>query len=217
MRTVLRETLWWIRKAPVTTGIVLVALAVGIAMNALWVPAPSSGLADTYGWGLPAFARGEWWTLLVGAFIAPAPWMYLLILPLIAVGGGFLEYKYGAWRMLAALFVTHVASVLIVSLIIYLLAPLGVGWAVRLVDVRDGGLSNAGFGAIGAMTAALAPSWRRRARTGLFLYALVMVLYVGFIWDLTHLVALLVGFAVGPLVVKRPYMTKSKGPRRGRC
>ena len=205
MRTVLRETLWWIRKAPVTTGIVLVALAVGIAMNALWVPAPSSGLADTYGWGLPAFARGEWWTLLVGAFIAPAPWMYLLILPLIAVGGGFLEYKYGAWRMLAALFVTHVASVLIVGLIIYLLAPLGVGWAVRLVDVRDGGLSNAGFGAIGAMTAALAPSWRRRARTGLFLYALVMVLYVGFIWDLTHLVALLVGFAVGPLVVKRPY------------
>ena len=137
MRTVLRETLWWIRKAPVTTGIVLVALAVGIAMNALWVPAPSSGLADTYGWGLPAFARGEWWTLLVGAFIAPAPWMYLLILPLIAVGGGFLEHKYGAWRMLAAL---------------------GVGWAVRLVDVRDGGLSNAGFGAIGAMTAALAPS-----------------------------------------------------------
>jgi hypothetical protein len=73
------------------------------------------------------------------------------------------------------------------------------------VDVRDGGLSNAGFGAIGAMTAALAPSWRRRARTGLFLYALVMVLYVGFIWDLTHLVALLVGFAIGPLVVKRPY------------
>ena len=71
MRTVLRETLWWIRKAPVTTGIVLVAIAVGIAMNALWVPAPSSGLADTYGWGLPAFARGEWWTLLVGAFIAP--------------------------------------------------------------------------------------------------------------------------------------------------
>jgi len=76
MRTVLRETLWWIRKAPVTTGIVLVALAVGIAMNALWVPAPSSGLADTYGWGLPAFARGEWWTLLVGAFIAPAPFWW---------------------------------------------------------------------------------------------------------------------------------------------
>lgn len=205
MKTILREIVWWVKKTPVTTAIVLLTLSIGIATKALWLPAESSGLVDAYGWGLPAFAEGKWWTILVGAFIAPEPWMYLLILPLIILGGGYIEYKYGAVRMLVTLFATHIASVAIVSLFIYVLQPMGVPLAVEFAKIKDVGMSNAGFGAIGVGTAALATAWRKRVRSGLFLYSLAFALFSGLIWDFTHMTALLVGFAIGPLVIKRPY------------
>ena len=205
MKKFFRDAAWWTKRAPITAAIVGLVLLVGIISQSLWVPADESGMAAAYGWGVPAFAQGKWWTIGTGLFITPVPWMALLILPLIIFGGGYLEYRFGALRMLAAFFVTHIAAVLIVIGTLNALAPLGIGWAVELSKVQDVGFSNAGLGAIGAATAALSLSWRRRLRSGLFLYALAFVLFSGVLWDLTHFVALLVGFAVGPAIVKRRY------------
>ncbi len=205
MNSLVREALWWVKKVPVTTAVVGLILVVGVVTRSLWVPAGESGVIDAYGWGLATLSAGAWWNIVLGAFVIPVPWTALFILPTVAVGGGYLELKFGAPRMLAAFFVTHCAAVLIVCWVLSALTPLGVWWAVDLATVRDVGMSNAGVGAIGAGTAALERSWRQRVRSGLLLYVAAAVLFSGGLGDLTHFVGLLVGFAIGPLVVKRPY------------
>ena len=209
MNSLVREALWWVKKVPVTTVVVGLILVVGVVTRSLWVPAGESGVIDAYGWGLPTLSAGAWWNIVLGAFVIPVPWMALVILPTVAVGGGYLELKFGAPRMLAAFFVTHVVAVLVVCWVLAVLAPQGVWWAVELSTVQDVGMSNAGLGAIGAGTAALESSWRRRVRSGLVLYVLASVLFSGALGDLTHFVGLLVGFGIGPLVVRRPYEAPS--------
>lgn len=205
MPTVLREALWWIKKVPFTIGIVTASIIAGITTKALWVSADLSGLTERIGYGLPAFREGDYISIIYGALVAPAPWMYVLILVPLALGGGYLEYKHGALRMLAALFITHIAAVLLTALLLLVLEPTNLPWVREFVGLRDVGLSNAGFGAMGAATASLSPLWRRRTRVLLFMYCAAFLLFSGMIWDLTHFMALLVGFVIGPWVVERKY------------
>lgn len=205
MRTLLHELWYWIRKVPATIIIVIGTITVGIVTKALWQSAEATGLVNTYGWGLPAFSQNHFWGVLVGIFIAPQPYMYLLILIPIIVGGGYLEYRYGVLRMLAALFITHLAAVFITAGLLHVLGSTHWSWVEAFSKLNDVGFSNAGFGAMGAASAGFSIIWRRRARTILTLYCLVMLLFSGAIWDLTHFVALLSGFAIGPWIVRRPY------------
>lgn len=203
MKSVFQEVWWWIKKVPCTTIILLASIITGVITKALWISAESSGLIDRVGYGVPAFRSGDFITVITGALVAPAPWMYALILVSLAIGGGYIEYKHGALRMLAALVATHVAAVFIVALLLLALEPTNLPWVNEFIGIRDVGLSNAGFGAMGAATAGLSVLWRRRVRTLLFLYCTAFLLFSGMIWDLSHFAALLVGFVIGPWVVER--------------
>lgn len=205
MKAVWRDIWWWLKRAPATTLLLITSLVAGIYTKALWVSADSLALTQRLGWGLPAFRTGDYLSIFSGLLIAPAPWMYILILVPLAVGGGYIEHKYGTLRMLVALMATHVGAVFGVALLLLALQPSGLAWVHELSLVRDVGLSNAGFGMLGAATAALATVWRRRVRLVLVIYCLAFILYSGFIWDMTHFAALLVGFAIGPWVVRRSY------------
>ncbi|WP_084039032.1 bifunctional lysylphosphatidylglycerol flippase/synthetase MprF [Demequina sp. NBRC 110053] len=194
-----------IRSAPGTVALAAVILVGGIVSGALWTPAETSGLLDTWGWGLPAFEDGRWWTILGGVLISPTPWMYPLIIVLFVVGAGYLESRYGFLRMAAVTVGCHVVAVLTVAAILWALQDSSLEWAQDLGDVLDVGASNMAFGAIGAMTAAMPLLWRRRLRLIGILYSIAMILWAGEIWDLTHAVSFAVGLAVGPWAVRRAY------------
>ncbi|WP_084106282.1 bifunctional lysylphosphatidylglycerol flippase/synthetase MprF [Demequina sp. NBRC 110056] len=194
-----------VRSAPGTLALSALILVGGIVSGALWTPAEDSGLLDTWGWGLPAFEEGRWWTILGGVLISPTPWMYPLIIGLFVVGAGFLESRYGFLRMAAVTVGCHIVAVLTVAGILWSLQGTSLEWAQELGDVLDVGASNMAFGAIGAMTAALPLLWRRRVRLIGILYSIAMILWAGEIWDLTHAVAFAAGLAVGPWAVRRAY------------
>ncbi|WP_062382675.1 bifunctional lysylphosphatidylglycerol flippase/synthetase MprF [Demequina iriomotensis] len=192
-----------VRRVPGTITVTVLVLAVGALTGALWTSAESSGLVDRWGWGVDEFADGRWLNLLAGAAIAPAPWMYVLILGTFCIGGGFLELRYGTVRMLIAVIGTHVAAVLGTAALLLGLGALGVGWAETLAHVPDVGLSNGGFGALGAATAGMPLLWRRRVRLVGLLYCVAMILYAAEIWDFTHGMAFAVGILIGPWIVGR--------------
>ncbi|WP_062290415.1 bifunctional lysylphosphatidylglycerol flippase/synthetase MprF [Demequina phytophila] len=190
-------------RVPGTIVITVVVLVVGALTGALWSTAEESGLVDRWGWGVDEFADGHWINILAGAAIAPEPWMYALILATFCLGGGFLELRYGTLRMLIAVIGTHVIAVLGTAVLLLGLGAAGVGWAEALAHVPDVGLSNAGFGAVGAATAGMPLLWRRRVRLVGLLYCSAMILYAAEIWDFTHGMAFLAGIFIGPWIVGR--------------
>lgn len=197
-----------LRKIPFTIVIVLICIAGGIATKALWVPAETSEILHRFGYGLPAFQDGQFWNVLTGMLVMPQPWMYALVIPLLALGAGFLEYRYGALRMLAAVLLTHIGAVFIVAGLLHFFSGLDVQWVRELAKVYDVGISNSAFGVAGAASAALPVIWRRRVRAGFFIYCVTFVLYSSVIWDFTHFAGFLIGLAIGPWVVGRPYELK---------
>lgn len=192
-----------LRRVPGTLAITAAMLLVGALTGALWSSAAESGLVERWGWGVEAFGDGQVHTILTGVMIAPEPWMYALILATFCVGGGYLELRYGTWRMLLAVLGTHIASVLAVAALFGLLSFTEIDWVEELSRARDVGLSNGGFGAVGAMTAGMPLLWRRRVRLVGSLYCLAMILYAGVIWDFTHAAAFWIGIAIGPWIVGR--------------
>ncbi|MDE0572111.1 phosphatidylglycerol lysyltransferase domain-containing protein [Demequina sp. B12] len=193
------------RTIPVTLAVCVVVLVAGVITGALWQTAEQSGLVDQWGWGEQAFEEGRWWTVLTGMLIAPTPWMYILIIAIFVAGGGYLEKHFGPWRMLAVTVGTHVAAVLTVAGLFWVLRDAGLPWVDELSGVADVGLSNAGFGALGAVSAAMPLLWRRRVRLIGSVYCLVMILWAAEVWDFTHAAAFFIGLAVGPWVVGRAY------------
>ncbi|WP_061961297.1 hypothetical protein [Demequina flava] len=142
----------------------MVVLVAGAITGALWESAETSGLVDTWGWGEVAFEEGCCWTIITGMLIAPTPWMYVLILPIFIVGGGYLERHYGAIKMLIVTIGAHIAAVLIVDGTFWLLRDTGLPWVDELSQISDVGLSNAGFGSLGAVSAGMPAVWGRRVR-----------------------------------------------------
>jgi len=198
-----RTVLAVLGRIPGTIAVTVIVLAVGALTGALWERAEDAGLVDRWGWGLDAFEDGDWYTILTGVTIAPEPWMYALILGTFCVGGGFLELRYGTLRMLIAVLGTHVAAVLGTALLLLGLGALGVDWAEELARVSDVGLSNGGFGALGAATAGMPMLWRRRVRLVGLLYCAAMILYAAEIWDFSHALAFVAGILIGPWIVGR--------------
>lgn len=200
-----------LKRIPGTIFLVFSILAVSILTKSMWHSAEKFGLVSQYGFGLPSFEEGRWWTIFTGAAIAPEPWMLIVILTAVIVGCGFIEYFYGTLRMLAVVLITHVGSIVITAGLLSVLDKFNIIWAVELARVKDVGFSNAGFGAVGAVTAGLPMLWRRRARAFVFIYCVTFILYSGLIWDITHFIAFLIGISLGPWVVGKSYK-KSEFP-----
>lgn len=200
-----------VRRIPAT--LIVVALTAAAWAVTTWLtPAGSiEAFVRSYGYGLPALADGRVWTLFTGLFIAQSPLMYVAAAIVFAVGAGYIEYHSGAWRMLAVALAAQVVSVVTTALILLGLGHTNVAWAIELGKVYDVGLSNAAFGVLGAATAGFSQNWRRRTRLLTLIYCSALILYAGYIWDLTHLGGFLVGMALAPWAFRRAY-TRAEYP-----
>lgn len=192
--------------APATLCILVSILATGIATGSFTQSALHGNTADLYGYGLPTLMTGPWWAIFSGLLVAPEPWMYLALLPLLVIVCGYLEIRYGWIRMLASFFIPHIVSVVLAAGLFYIAAQfLHLAWAKELIHVKDVGMSNATLGALGVVTASLPLFWRFRIRFFGILLGCALVLYSGLVWDFTHLFGFITGIAIGPYVISRQY------------
>ena len=185
-----RPALTVLRRVPFTLSVLVALLAVGLASGSLWRAASEQPWYPQVATGLPAFAEGRWWTLLTSPFFVDHPLVYLTLLPLVAGGLGWAEWRFGALRTAGLFLAGHLVGVLGAAGILLLVAPSGWHWAVALSEARDVGPSCGALAALVFAIATLRAPWRLRARLAVVLWVGISVLYLGQLHDLEHAVAL---------------------------
>src|SRR4051812_34561670 len=192
-----------IKRCPFTLVVVTVMLVTGVATRALWTPLGTSGLADTVAYGLPALEAQRWWTPVTGSVFALVPLQYLPIAGGFLVLVGFAELRLGTRRTALVTIAAQLIGVLGASALVWLTRGHGWPWADAQARVLDVGFSAGALGVAAAATATLASPWRGRLRAAVLAYGVVAFVYIGALWDLEHLLAIVFGLAVGPHLVGR--------------
>ncbi|MFC4223854.1 phosphatidylglycerol lysyltransferase domain-containing protein [Lysinibacter cavernae] len=178
-----------IRRTPFTLSFVVVFLTIGTLTDALWRPAARIATLEPFFYGLPAFEEGRWWTIATGTFLAMTPWEYVLLVVGAAIAGSLFEARYG-WAKTAALFgAGQVVAVLVSAFALWVLAPTGWDWAVRLSTQLDVGPSGGVFALITGLFLVARPPWRLRLILLVWAVVGLQLMYVGSLADLEHFVA----------------------------
>ncbi|HET8593688.1 MAG TPA: DUF2156 domain-containing protein [Intrasporangium sp.] len=200
-----------IRSVPCTVTAVGTITALGLITGALTSEVTAGRLADTLGYGLPAFAEGRWWTLVSGALLAVSPWGYLPVLVALVVLGAIAERRLGTRRALTAMVACHVGGVVGAAAFIALADAVGWERFARLTDLTDAGPSAGFIGAVTVATGAFTPKWRFRWRLGLLVYVTAAVVFLSGLADVEHALAVLTGLALVPVLGRH-----HSGPRHRR-
>ena len=179
------------RTIPFTILFLLVFYGLAIGTGALFHPAAELSLFENVATGLPAFAAGRWWTIFTAPFFLSPPLGYLTILPLVVVGFGWAERRFGTGKTLVIALGGHLVGYLGGAGIVAALAPTGWRWMERLSETLDAGPSCAAFTTLVFAIATLPSPWRLRARVAVLLWAGISLLYLGEIYDLEHAVAII--------------------------
>lgn len=212
-----RTALAVLRVVPFTLGVVAVMLVLGIVTRTLWDPLVDRDLFEDVAYGLPAFQAGRWYTVVTGALFALTPLQYLAVTGGFAILVGWSEWRLGTRRVAIATIATQAVGVLGSAAFLALVGGTssGWGWAARVSDDIDVGFSAGAMGAVAAASVTLLPPWRGRLRFIELLYAVLAFLYIGLLWDLEHLIGVLLGLALGPVLVgSRPRIRRPRLTRR---
>jgi len=191
------------RRIPFTLAVVALMLVAGVVTGAMWSPLPGSPWWGRVAYGLPALEAGRWWTPVSGPFFASTPLQYLPVAGGFLVLVGFAELRLRTRRTVLVTIGTQLAGVLGTAVVLWVARGHGWPWADRTSVDLDVGFSAGALGAAAAATATLRSPWRGRLRAGLLVYGIVFFVYVGVLWDLEHLIAIVVGLALGPRLVGR--------------
>ncbi len=200
------------RRIPVTLTALGLMIGMGVATGTLWRPADADhGLLRALSFGVPSIQDGHLWTFLTGAFVLPRPEFYLLVGALLVIGLGGFERRVGAARSAAVLFGTQLIGTGLAAVVLWPLDNRSWAWAATLADQVDLGLSAGALGILGAATALLRPTLRRRVRGAVAVYLIVLVFKSGLLWDVEHLLSFAAGVLAGPWAVgRRPEPLRSR-------
>jgi hypothetical protein len=179
---------------PVT--VVLGAIIVGI------IAASTAGLdVSRVALTWPVLAAGDVWRIPVSPLVQedPADWSILLLLPCLALA----EHRFGSPAALLLFFGVDALSTLPVLTALHLAGVAGWREARELADEPNMGSSAGLIGALGAWIAALAPRTRWRWALGLAgALAVGMAVQPG-LAGVQHVIAAIVGAAVGVALTRR--------------
>ncbi len=184
------------RRAPVTLGLLVTVLIVGLASGGLWRPVGETPLMDLVGYGVPAFEAGRWWTPVTGAFFVVTPWGYVpTLLALVSVG--LLEAKRGSRVALGYFWIGQLFAVTASALIVSVCAGAAEwAWAQEQVQTLDVGPSAGALACLAAFLGTLRTSWRLRGWLILLATLTIGVLIRGSLADLEHMAAVLLVLGV---------------------
>jgi hypothetical protein len=188
---------------PLTTALLSLVLAVSAATGALWGSDAARSLAAEQGYGLPAFASGQWWTLLSGSVLVPDLRTHIAVTVALVVLAGFAERVLGSIRALGVVVACQLAGVLAAAAALAWAASTGWDWAVAVAHDLDLGPRTGLFGAAAAATAGLGLPWRGRLRVALVGWVGLTLLYAGGLAQVEHAAAVVVGLVIGPLCFGR--------------
>ncbi|MBU2697714.1 bifunctional lysylphosphatidylglycerol flippase/synthetase MprF [Pimelobacter sp. 30-1] len=192
-----------LRRVPFTIGVAALILGLAIATGTLWSPLESKDWFADVAYGPQALADHRWWTFATGALFALAPWQYPVVIGFFVLLSGLAEWRLGTKVAAVCVVLGQLVGVVGGCALVLLLAETGWGWAVRISDDLDLGFSAGGMCAAMIASAGLRRRWRGRVRLALVGYTLTSLTFLGFLYDVEHLVAVVVGLAAGPWVVGR--------------
>lgn len=192
-----------LRAYPVTIAILLTLVVVALVTGSFWrrlIDDPDR--FELVAHGYPQFAAGRPWTFVVGTFFIRG--LFLLSIPLLAAFAivvGSYERRAEPWRTLLVVIGGQIVTALATALLVAPFAGGGWAWATQLSQMLEVGPFSGGVVALGALTALMPAVWRARVRVGATAFLIAMVLNSGWLWDVEHLVAWLIGLVIGPFVM----------------
>lgn len=192
----------FVRRAPFTSAICTLMLLLGLATGALWSKVTSFSWFADIGYGVPAFADGQWWAVVTGAFFGLVPVFYVPILVGFALFVGYAEIRIGTARTVALAVGGHVLGVVGAAGLVRLFSGHGWAWADAVARTTDVGPSAGMLTVAAAITALLTRPWRGAARLMLVGYTVVSFLYVGTLADLIHVIVVVFGLGIGTLLIR---------------
>lgn len=210
------QVLRLVRRVPFTTSVVVLIVVVALVTGTAWSPLERASWYPDVAFGPPALQDGRWWTLVSGSLLALKPLQYPAILTFFVVPVGLCEWRLGTRLTSAVVVVGQVAGVVLGGLLVIALAQTGWGWAERTATDLDVGFSAGALAAATVVSAHLRRPWRGRVRLAVFGYVLTSLTFLGYLYDVEHLVASLLGLWLGPwLVGRRPSRTVAEWLRPG--
>lgn len=206
-----------LRRVPFTTTVVVLILGLAIATGTLWSPLYKSTWYSDVAFGPPALLDGRWWTIATGAFFALKPLQYPVILVFFVFPVGLCEWRLGTRRTAMVVVGFQTLGVIIGG---YLLVALSSwtewGWAQRTAQDLDVGFSAGALAAAMVVSADLRRPWRGRLRLAVLGYVLTSLTFLGYLYDVEHLVAVLAALWLGPWIVgRRPSRSVAEWLRPG--
>ena len=192
-RRVVSAVLSRLPRIPVTTVYALAVLCIATEIGGLDDDA-RDGIVRHSSTNLHNLAHGRVGTLLTSALVVDAPLLFVW-LPCLVCLLAVVEVLWGSRRLAIAFAAGHLGATLLVAL--GLVVGVEFSWLPASISrVSDVGMSYGAMGALGALTAAVPPRWRRLwAGWWLGVGVLVVALDRDFT-DAGHLVAFTLGMAV---------------------
>ncbi len=201
-----------LRRFPFTIAMVVVVAAIGWA-TATHLARLEPGLLKRFGFAPVHLPNGDLARLFTSAFLTLGGSMFYRSLTMLALCLGITEMRVGTWRTILTFWSVHLTTLILVSLI--LAFPLGAFdavWRKLLAAEHDVGPSAGYYGCLGLAC----QKWPGKSRQ--WLYAIVgTALLVRLVYgalavrslssplgaDIAHLIAFLLGIAVGRFVLRR--------------
>lgn len=178
--------------APVSAAVALGLVVAGLVTGSLWSPFRDKELFTHVGYGVPAFAEGQWWTPITGMIFGLSPWHVVVMILLAATVLAVSEWRIGSARTVAILFASQLVGIAAGSGFAWGFGEVLASnweWPQHLAGTRDVGMTTGMLGVAAAATATLRSPWRLRARLILVAYVVLMLLFQGTLSDVMHIFA----------------------------
>jgi phosphatidylglycerol lysyltransferase len=186
-----------LRRIPYTASVVIAMVVVGLLTEAFWRPLSDSDWWNRVAYGLPALEDGRWWTPITGSFFATIPLQYLPVLLGFAIMVGFCEYRLGTRTAALSSVGGQLAGVLGAAALLAIFKRTDWSWAIDRARELDVGFSAGALCALTVAAFSLRAPWRGRLLFLVLSYCVINLLWVGILWDIEHMIAVVLGIVLG--------------------
>ncbi len=197
-----RFTTIWLKRMPLTAGIVVAIVVATMLTRTVRHPLPAEALAR-WGFGGQDLAAGHLWRLATNPWFILHPSMFLPVVALVLFFCGAAEWLAGTRRTFAVATLSHVTASVLTPLLLSALGSFGLVQAALMVQTRDVGASNLAFGAAGLAVVALPPLLRRWTALGIVTFLTLALFLSSRSWDVEHAIAFVVGVGASLLLPRR--------------